>query len=1450
MNDYTRLDLVLSDKLNEAKDNVKYLSTLEKFIEPLYTGTPQQISDTLPALMNAIKMIHTIARFYNTTDKMTGLFMKITNQMITNCKKRILASGDKKSDEILKSRSDEIWGRDPEELIEVLGSCIKLNKDYKDCYNETKDKIADMPKGKTFDFSPTQIFGKFDLFCRRVLKLIDIFNTIQQFNALAKHNLEGMEKLTQKFKEIIDEFKKKGFDLLDYQTGSFDRYYVQFTVEISHLDVELQNFIDNNFNRFKNIEYSLKLLQKFKNTLKRDSLKHNLTNKYNAILHNYLIELDNIQRIFTDQKGNPHLVRNMPPEAGKIIWARHLFHKITGPISMFPENVINYSEIKKYYGSYNTLGKQLTVYEMWFYQNWCSEIDKSKAALQTTLIVRHEENKKLYVNFDIQIMELIREAKCLDRVGIEIPESARIILLQEEKFKMYRNELLYVLKEYDRIFSKIKPINRVLLSPHVEDLELKLRPGMVTLTWTSMNIDSYLQHVHQGLNKLEQLIINVNDIIENRIENNLKNISKVLLVSLPQDSKPFSLDQFVMLQENYIQSKTDYLMSKNVEVERAVDDLLQTILLYPLDPQVNPVLPEETRRIKRYYFWYLYQALLNSTQNSLNAMKYRICGRREEGQQSTAQLKPFFEVAVQLDGQNVRLNPSLDEIQKAINKGATAVLRCNKNLYNWDQQEKEVEKRESFYQMIAQDKEIVKVILLLTGSIQGTKNKVNEFLNSFSKFEWLWKESIAESLKTFEKNGPTLQDYEDTLKRFSLVEEEIDQIESSHKIGAMELKTDNLVQGLKTWVKDWKLQYAQDLHKRARNLLESLTEQTKVMDSRLKKEVEESIDSLGYVMETLEDIRRQQAEVDMKFNPVQEMYALLDNYLPGGITDKDEMDNRSMLKPKWEALIKAAEKKQKDLQMTQSVHLKNLKKSVKEFIKDVQDFRKEYELNGPMVENIKPREAIERLRRFEDEYSVKEKFYKINKAGEDLFGLQNQEYPELKKTDLELKNLKKLYSLYAEVIDTTSKWREKPWSDVTVDQLKEMEEMVIQYGDKCQKLPKDLRDWNAFKELRQEIDNLKEILPQIRELKKPSIQPRHWQRIKEVTGKNLNFEHEDNFYLSDLIEADLLSHIEDIMDICDSADKQLKIKQSLDEIKTYWEAAVFEFSTWGKARDYPCILNGMSVQNIMEKLEEDSMTLATLNAQRHVVPFKPEVESQIRIFSDVTETLDMWIKVQVLWTSLEAVFLSGDIARQMPAEAKLFVTYIDKNWLKIMEKAVETKKVILSCQNDMLKDFLPELQKKLEICQKSLEQYLEGKRKKFPRFYFVSNPTLLKILSQGSEPTSIQEDFEKLFDAISKVTFEKSKEKKNSTEKIITAITQTSGRDEETIPLIQAVKCENNIEFWLKNLERTMQVTIKDIVRSASQACISMGIREFIAGHPSQIALLGIMFIWTGKKIR
>jgi len=48
----------------------------------------------------------------------------------------------------------------------------------------------------------------------------------------------------------------------------------------------------------------------------------------------------------------------------------------------------------------------------------------------------------------------------------------------------------------------------------------------------------------------------------------------------------------------------------------------------------------------------------------------------------------------------------------------------------------------------------VKVILLLTGSIQGTKNKINIFLKGFEIYQWLWQKNVAKEVKQFSESNP------------------------------------------------------------------------------------------------------------------------------------------------------------------------------------------------------------------------------------------------------------------------------------------------------------------------------------------------------------------------------------------------------------------------------------------------------------------------------------------------------------------------------------------------------------------------------------------------------------------------------------------------------------------------------------------------------------------------
>lgn len=185
---------------------------------------------------------------------------------------------------------DVLWDHEtypPEELIPVLKTCIDLNQAYLKQYEFTKERLMNMPKGKQFEFSPNQIFGKFDLFCRRINKLVELFGTIQQFKILSKHNLEGIKPILDSFDKCEKSFRSKNHKLLDYSNNMFDRDFVMFNVSVSSVETDLQDYIDKNFEVITSIEDSLKLLRKFKSILHRENLKNGLNSKYSILFFNY-----------------------------------------------------------------------------------------------------------------------------------------------------------------------------------------------------------------------------------------------------------------------------------------------------------------------------------------------------------------------------------------------------------------------------------------------------------------------------------------------------------------------------------------------------------------------------------------------------------------------------------------------------------------------------------------------------------------------------------------------------------------------------------------------------------------------------------------------------------------------------------------------------------------------------------------------------------------------------------------------------------------------------------------------------------------------------------------------------------------------------------------------------------------------------------------------------------
>jgi dynein heavy chain len=1093
---------------------------------------------------------------------------------------------------------------------------------------------------------------------------------------------------------------------------------------------------------------------------------------------------------------------------------------------------------------FNKLCNQLIEYESLWFQAWQRSTEQAKKGLRSRLIVADPKTHKLVVNFDQGVLVLIREARHLQLMGFEIPNSARMILLLEDKLRHYYAEITHALELYNSAVDKVTPITRSLLTPHLQDLERAISPAVTTMTWTSMNIDQFLTNLRQVLSRFEHLVTQINDITTNRIEKNLTAISNFHVLNLPP-TKTFLVREFYAEQKKHVESSIKFLVAKNVEVERAVNDLIEAVVNYPLHESIQRPSKTDVNWLRFFYCNHMYHALLSSVKRSLNALKRRVQVSKPKDDSSAALEQQvssaLFEVDMSLQEPNVIVSPSLQDIHDAVNTVAREVLQCSKSVFDWGVDlQTATRPRRSFFEKLASDKHIAIVLLLLTGSVEDTKCHARARLEAYSGYSWLWTQEPDEEFAKFAADQkPILDDWVAELQRFVKLDNDISSLASVVPLGSLNLRTANLKAQFKAECERWKFHYAEKLHQEVKADMENHTEMMHDLRSRLEREVKD-FTSLKFVMDAQRDVREMQSWIESKFSAILEKYETVERFLPFGTISKDEMDGKSVLRTEWAKILGLSDQVQNTVNALQGGFRDDLMENVKLFKINVETFKADYTNNGPMVQKITPQEAITRLSKYKREFETLNRKYELYNGGEKLFGLSESKYDTLDKIRKELRLLDQLYSLYQQVISTVDEYKNIPWADVVAN-INEMNETVEQFNEKCKRLPRGLKQWDAYTELASEIENFIEVLPLLTELSKPAMRQRHWQMISNLTGHEFDMEKFSELKLKQVLEARLLDSREDIEEITDSAEKQLAIEQKLQQIRQLWDTQAFEFATWKNRGDV--ILGGTSVTTVVELLEDSQSSLIQMLTQRHIAPFKEDASAWLKKLSDVNDVLDQWVKVQQLWMSLEAVFIFGDISRQMPQDTRMFMKW-DKEWTtRLMNKAKDVKNVVDCCQNEYIKNMLPTMHVDLEKCQKALDGYLEAKRAKFPRFYFVSNPALLQILSQGSDKEKVQQCFAKVFDAIDRVEFQG-----NSITKMRSIRGGKDGQmEQEEIPLSKPVPAKGNIEDWLNVLLREMARSIKDIVRRAAGEYDIPPIAGFIKNYCAQVALLGVQFLWTSQ---
>lgn len=364
------------------------------------------------------------------------------------------------------------------------------------------------------------------------------------------------------------------------------------------------------------------------------------------------------------------------------------------------------------------------------------------------------------------------------------------------------------------------------------------------------------------------------------------------------------------------------------------------------------------------------------------------------------------------------------------------------------------------------------------------------------------------------------------------------------------------------------------------------------------------------------------------------------------------------------------------------------------------------------------------------------------------------------------------------------------------------------------------------------------ILPLISQLHSKFMQDRHWKKLMRITQKQINFT-SPQFCLDDLIKLELYKYSEEVNELVDGAQKESKIEGNVGKIEKIWEDQKFDFKEYKDT----CILG--TLDEIVEFVETNSLELMGMLSSKDVEEFKEKVLHWQKTLKTVDSVIQIWVKVQRNWMRLEPIFLaSEDIRSQLPDDTKRFEK-IDLEWKDMMREAAEDPLVINACVFEGREELLNNFFSEIELCEKALNEYLEQKKKMFPRFYFVSNQALLDILSNGNNPPKVDEYIGDCFDGMKGLQFITGEGQPNPAK----SANGMHSKAKEFVPFTSVFTCNGAVESYLSDVERQMQHTLRDLLEVAKQTADNWELdkkrHDWLDDYCEQIALLGTQLMWT-----
>ncbi|XP_031792253.1 dynein heavy chain 10, axonemal isoform X1 [Piliocolobus tephrosceles] len=1415
----------------EASDNVRFLSTVERYFKNITHGSGfHVVLDTIPAMMSALRMVWIISRHYNKDERMIPLMERIAWEIAERVCRVVN----------LRTLFKENRASAQNKTLDARNT-LKL---WKKAYFDTRAKIEASGREARWEFDRKRLFERTDYMATICQDLSDILQVLEEFYNIFGPELKAVTGDPKRIDDVlcrvdglVTPMENLTFDPFSIKSSQFWKYVMdEFKIEVLVIEKEAKHFIDESFKTLRSAEAAFDMLLKFKHIRSREAVNRQMMMKFNDILAQYCKEIDIINKIFVQNLENPPLCKNHPPVAGAIYWERSLFFRIKHTILRFQEvqEILDSDQGQEVKQKYLEVGKTMKEYEDRKYEQWMeateqvlpalmkkSLLTKSSTAAEEPLTL--ERGAVFAINFSPALREIINETKYLEQLGFTVPELARNVALQEDKFLRYTDGIQRMLDHYHTLIGTLNEAESVLLNDHSQELLRVFRSGYKRLNWNSLGIGDYITGCKQAIGKFESLVHQIHKNADD-ISSRLTLIEAINLFKYPAAK---SEEELPGVKEFF----------EHIERERArdVDHMVRWYLaIGPLLTKVEGLVVHtntgKAPRLASYYeYWEkkIYEVLTKLVLKNLQSFNSLILGN-----------VPLFQTETILTAPEIILHPNTNEIDKMCFHCVRNCVEITKHFVRWmngsciecppQKGEEEEVVLINFYNDISLNPQIIEQAVMIPQNVHRILINLMKYLQKWKRYRPLWKLDKAIVMEKFAAKKPPCVAYDEKLQFYSNIAYEVMRhplIKDEHCI---RLQLGHLANTVQENAKSWVISLGKLLNESAKEELYNLHEEMEHLAKSLRK-IPNTLEDLKFVLATIAEIRSKSLVMELRYRDVQERYRTMAMYnLFPPDAEKELVDK---IESTWSNLFNDSVNVEHALGDIKRTFTEITRGEIMNYRAQTEDFAKRFYSEGPGSVGDDLDKGVELLGVFERELARHEKSRQELANAEKLFDLPITMYPELLKVQKEMSGLRMIYELYEGLKVAKEEWSQTLWINLNVQILQEGIEGFLRA---LRKLPRSVRGLSVAYYLEAKMKAFKDSIPLLLDLKHEALRDRHWKELMEKTS--VFFEMTETFTLENMFAMELHKHTDVLNEIVTAAIKEVAIEKAVKEILDTWENMKFTVVKYYKGTQERGYILG-SVDEIIQSLDDNTFNLQSISGSRFVGPFLQTVHKWEKTLSLIGEVIEIWMLVQRKWMYLESIFIGGDIRSQLPEEAKKFDN-IDKVFKRIMGETLKDPVIKRCCEAPNRLSDLQNVSEGLEKCQKSLNDYLDSKRNAFPRFFFISDDELLSILG-SSDPLCVQEHMIKMYDNIASLRFNDG----DSGEKLVSAMISAEG---EVMEFRKIVRAEGRVEDWMTAVLNEMRRTNRLITKEAIfRYCEDRSRVDWMLLYQGMVVLAASQVWWT-----